>query len=365
VRAFLAAAGLLVLAGSALAGRPTAHTLRKSPAGPIAAIAQDNKMAAWFTSSTKGACNGVHILSPGKKDRILPQPLPGTETCNWVVAGWPPQLAVASQISTALWTLHEQGPAPNDDVIAATTGGPQRVVHHLARASDGTGDWLGGVAGAGRTLAYSWDDVEYVNPQKCLATGQCKRKIADGGIRLVTRTSGDAFAETPLPGAGPALLLAAAGGRIAYVPATTVKANRPATSANNTLQIADATTGAVVGQAPVHGFPIAIALSSQVLAVLTTQGTSHDRISWFSATDGKKLGNLVISGSAAPQLAANDRLIVYRVGLWLRDISTRTGRPGKLVKTSVNYLGLSLAKGRLLWAENHNGTGRLRALDVG
>jgi len=317
-------------------------------------------MAAWFTSSTKGACNEVHILSPGKKDRILPQPLPGTETCNWAVAGWPPQLAVASHSSTALWTLHEQGPAPNDDVIAATAGGPQRIVHHLARASDGTGEWLGSVAGAGRTLAYSWDDVEYVNPQKCLATGQCKKKIADGGIRLVTRTS-----ETPLPGAQPALLLAAAAGRIAYVPATTVKGNSPATSANNVLQIVDATTGVVVGRAPVHGFPIAIALSAHVLAVLTTQGTPHDRISWFSATDGTKLGNLVISGGAAPQLAANDRLIVYRSGLWLRGISTRTGKPAKLVKTGVNYVGLSLAKGRLLWAENHNGTGRLRELNVG
>ena len=181
----------------------------------------------------------------------------------------------------------------------------------------------------------------------------------------MTRTTGDAFTETPLPGAGPALLLAAAAGRIAYVPATTVKGISPATSANNVLQIVNATTGAVVGQAPVHGFPIAIALSSQVLAVLTTQGTSHDRISWFSAADGKKLGNLVISGSAAPQLAANDRLIVYRSGLWLRGISTRTGHPGKLVKTGVNYVGLTLAKGRLLWAENHNGAGRLRELNVG
>jgi hypothetical protein len=102
-----------------------------------------------------------------------------------------------------------------------------------------------------------------------------------------------------------------------------------------------------------------------VLAVLTTQGTSHDRISWFSATDGTKLGDVVVAGGAAPQLAANDRLIVYRVGLWLRDISTRTDHPGKLAKTGVNYVGLSLAKGRLLWAENHNGTGRLRALAVG
>ena len=44
--------------------------------GPIAAIAQNNSVAAWFTASTKG-CNLVHILSPGKHDRSLPQPSSG------------------------------------------------------------------------------------------------------------------------------------------------------------------------------------------------------------------------------------------------------------------------------------------------
>src|SRR6266567_1705527 len=48
VRFLAATAGLLVLAGSAVAGRPTAHTLRKSPGGPIAAIAENNSVAAWF-----------------------------------------------------------------------------------------------------------------------------------------------------------------------------------------------------------------------------------------------------------------------------------------------------------------------------
>jgi hypothetical protein len=361
VRALLASAGLLVLVGSAGAGRPTAYTLRKSTGGPIAAIAQNNGVAAWLTFSTK-ACNSVHILSPGRPDRSLPQPPSGSMTCHWNLADGQPQLAIASRMSTALWTLHESGPHPLDWVLAASVGGPERQVGQpLQHANSGIGLWLGGVAGADRTLAYSWDDVEYVDPSGCLSGGSCKQKIADGGIRMVTKTT-----DMPLPGAGPALLLAASAGRIAYVPATTVnKAGHPSTSANNVLQIVDATTGAPVGQAPVKGFPIAIALSPGVLAVLTTQGTPHDRITWFSATDGTKLGSVVVSGLAAPQLAASDRLIVYRVGRLLRDVSMRTGHIGKLVKTSLNYLGLSLAGGRLIWAENHGTKGRLRALAVG
>lgn len=343
-----------------MAGRPTAHTLRKSAGGPIAAIAQNNGVAAWLTSSTSGACNVVHILSPGKRDRTVPQPSSESMTCRWNLQDGQPQLAVAAQTSTALWTLHEGGPSPLDWVMAASIGGPERQLKRLAHASDGTGDWLGGVAGAGRTLAYSWDDVEYVNPSKCLSGHPCKQKVADGGIRIVTRTS-----DTPLPGAGPALQLAAAAGRIAYVPATTARDGRLTTSANNVLQVVNATGGASVAQASVHGFPLAIALSPNVLAILTTLGGPHDRISWFSATDGTKLGSVLVAGLAAPQLAASDRLVVFRVGRVLRDVSTHTGRIGKLVETGQNYIGLSLAQGRLLWAENHNHAGRLRALAVG
>jgi hypothetical protein len=352
----------LVLAGSAAAAKPTARTLRKSAGGPIVAVAQDNHVAAWLTSAPKRGCNQVHVLSPGKHDRTLPKPPSGaTMTCHWGLQGWPTQLAMAAGISTALWTLHQSQGTPFEQIVAASIGGPERQVERLSRASDGTGDWLGGVTGAGKTLAYSWDDVEYVNKLACLSDPRkCKEKIADGGIKIVTRAT-----VAPLPGAGPALLLAASAGRIAYVPATTVHGGRPYTTTNNALPIVDATTGAPVGEATVHGFPIAIALSPHVLAVLTSQGTEHDRISWFSATDGKKLGNALVSGSGAPQLAVNDRLIVYRTGLQLRDVSIRTGRSTKLVKTGVNYVGLSLAHGRLVWAENHNQTGRLRALAVG
>ena len=358
MRFLLASAGLLVLAGAAVAARPTAHTLRKSRGGPIAAIAQNNGMAAWLTSSTK-SCNAVRILSPGKHDRSLPQPASPSLTCGWNLDEGPSQLAVASRMSTALWTLHQSGPQPFDLVMAASLGGPERQLRRLAHASDGTGLWLGGVTGGGRILAYSWDDVEYVDPDACLSGGSCKQKIADGGIRLVSRTD-----VSTLPGAEPALQLATAAGRIAYVPATVVKSGSPTVSLDNTLRIVDATTGEVLGQPVVKGIPIAIALSPQVLAVLTTSGP-HDRISWFSATNGTKLGNALVSATAPPVLAASDRLIVYRGGRFLHGISTRTGRRVKLAQTALTTLGLSLARGRLIWAENHNRTGRLRALAIG
>jgi hypothetical protein len=100
-----------------------------------------------------------------------------------------------------------------------------------------------------------------------------------------------------------------------------------------------------------------------MLAVLTESG-HRDRISWYDPTDGTKLGGVSVSRRAAPQLAASDQLVVYRVGRMLRGISIRNGRSRVLVKTGANSVGLALAKGRLVWAENRGDTGRLRALSV-
>jgi len=356
VRALLATAGLLVLAGTAAAvPPPPGHTLRKSPSGPIEAIAQDGSSVAWLSSGSK-TCNAVHVLTPDKPDRSLPLPSSDSVTCRWDLSDGVPQLALAAGISTALWTLHESGPAPFDYVLSAAVGGPEKQIARLAHAGDGTGDWLEGVAGAGKTLAYSWDDVEYIDKLACLSGGSCKMKVADGGIKLVSKT-----AVTPLPHADPALQLAVSAGRIAYIPATTVKAGRAAPSANNVIDLVDATTGDVIGRPLVHGIPAAIALSPRVLAVLTQRGP-HDRISWFSTTDATQLGSVLVSQRAAVQLAASDQLIVYHVGRTLYGVSTSTARIRMLATTALDTVGLSLKNGLLVWAENRGATGNLRGL---
>jgi hypothetical protein len=349
-----------VLAGSAAAQSPTAHTLRKSTTGPVEAVTQDAAGAAWFTSGGTQGCDEIHVLSPGKPDRTLPQPGPDSMTCNWDLTDGQSQLAFAKGISTALWTLHESGgPAPFDYVLAATVGGPERKIDRLAHASDGTGEWLSSVAGSGKTLAYSWTDNEYVDKLACLSGGSCKRKIAGGGIHIVTRTG-----DMALPNVGPALQLAAAAGRIAYVPATRVPANRAGASTDGVVNVVDGTTGLLISSAPVHGIPAAIALTPQLLAVLTQRGPK-DRIVWFSPVTGTKLGSVLVSRRAAPQLAASDQLIVYQVDRTLYGVSTANSSIRVLTKTAPTTVGLSLSNNRLVWAENVGTGGRLRALTVG
>jgi hypothetical protein len=281
-------------------------------------------------------------------------------TCDWNLADGQSQLAIAARISTALWTLHESGPT-RDFVLAASFGEPERQLGPpFQHASDGTGDWLGGVAGAGKTLAYSWYDIEYVNKLKCLSGGPCKQKIADGGIHVVTQTT-----DTPLPGALPALQLATSAGRIAYIPATLAHSGHAYGGHDATLNVVDAGSGNLVGHAFVHGIPAAIALSPHVLAVLTQSGP-RDRISWFSPTgDNEKLGSVLVSSHSSTELATSDRLIVYRVGNMLNGVSTHSGHIRTLAKTPADdTVGLSLAHGRLVWAVNRGQTGRLRALSL-
>lgn len=358
MRALLATAGLLVLAGSAAAGVPTAHTLRKSANGPIAAVAQDGSSVAWLSSNTK-ACDAIHVLAPGTPDQVFPQPSSSSTTCHWDLTDGQPQLAVAARMSMALWTLHESGPAPFDYVMTAPFGGAEREIDRLAHASDGTGEWLGGVAGSGMTLAYSWADDEYVDKLACLSGGSCKRKVADGGIRIVTPAG-----VRNLPNTQPALQLAAAAGRIAYIPATRVPANRPGASTNSPIYVVGHVSGDPVSQASVRGVPAAIALSTHVLAVLTQRGP-RDRISWFSAATGTPLGSVLVSARAATQIAASDQTIAYRVYRRMYGISTATGHIRPLGTTAQDTVGPTVGKGQLVWAENRGSGGRLRALPVG
>src|SRR5581483_4107366 len=134
---------------------------------------------------------------------------------------------------------------------------------------------------------------------------------------------------------------------------------------NATVHVVNAATGDIVGNVSEHGQPAAIALTSHFLAVLLDQGGPNDRISWYTPTGSKRLGSVLVSGHAVPQLAVSNHLIVYRVFSKLNGIPLHGGRIRTLAKTSADYtVGLSLANGRLLWAVNHGQTGRLRALSV-
>jgi len=355
VRALIVTVGFLAIAGIAAAATPQPTTVVRTPA-PVEALAQDGGLLGWLSGDGK-KCNSVHLIGGGNT-YVLPQPPNGSMTCHWDLSEGAEQFAIAAGASAALWTLHQ---GRSDLVMTAQVGGKEIEVERLAHP-DGTRRWLGGAAGGGTTLAYSWVDVEYVDPLGCGSGGSCKKKIAGGGIDLVT-----AGQKTSLPAAGPALGLAISNGRIAYIPATAVaKGGAPAASSGAAIQVEDVSNGTVVSRVKPVGAPLAIGLASHVLAVLS-RGARNARVlrlTWYDPSSGQTLGGVVVPLATSPTLGVNDQVIVYRFGRALRAVVLAKHHVHGLGKTGAKYLGLSVDGTRLVWAENHRVSGSIRALSV-
>lgn len=354
VRALIATAGLLLVAGAAAAATSRPFTLRTS-ATPVAAVTQDGGEVGWLADGGS-KCNLVYVMTP-KGTRTFPKPAPKSMTCRWDLSSGRPRLALAAASTAVAWTLHKNGSTSVDYVMTAKIGGKEAQVDRLAHDSDGTGWWLGDLAGGGTTLAYSSVDVEYVDKLGCLSGGSCKKMIAGGGIKLVSGSSSSALA-----GAGPALDLAVASNRIAYIAATTVAKNgSPAPNAVTPVQVVDAHTGTPVIQAAPDGTPLAIALSPHILAVLTRKG-SGDRLTWYDAATGVKLAGIAVPRATVPQIGATDTTIVYRVGRELRGVTLAKRHAANLSRVAASFLGLSVQGKRAVWAENAGKTSAIRSL---
>jgi len=366
VRYLVAALGLAAAVGAASAsGARGVQTLYTSTAGPIAAFAQDDSLVAWVGSTGRHRCNAVRLLSVSgaRVDVTLPQPGTDNVTCRWNVGDGAVRLAIAASTTAdaALWTLHQKAQISTDYVVGATARKPlERRFQQVAHTNAGAGLWLGGISGSGTTLVYGTAAVSYVDQLSCLSGGSCAKKVSGGGIlRIVGRN------ETPLPGAGATVDVAAAAGRVAAIPATAVgKSGLPTASPGDPISVRDASSGVVTAQVAPVGVAVSLALSQHVLAVLLRNG-AKSQIGWWDPSNGRLLGLVEVPAQTSSDLAASDQLVVFRVGRSIRGIDVSTGSIRQLAEGAATPVGLSLVGTRLAWAENVRGVGRIRALELG
>ncbi len=366
MRTLLAAVGVASVIGSANAG-PQLQTLYRSGSGPIAAFAQDGPLLAWFAPSTR-RCNAVHILSLANGTTVtLPRQGRNARnvTCRWEMHT-PAAVRLALAGSDALWTLREQSPVPYDYAVSAGVGDRnERRFRELAHTNSGAGLWLGGIAGDEGTLVYSVTAVSYVDQVACLAhlsKRACRLRIAGraGGIHRLTGRK-----DVLIHGTGPALAVAAAGRRVAYIPAARVDGRgQPVAGAGRPIPVRDTRTGRLVSRAAPRGTAQALALSRSVLAVLVRRGRS-DRIAWYDPADGRLQGSVAVPRAASPELSASDRFVVFRVGRSIRVVDTVRRRVRTVAKAAAKPIGLSLEGTRIAWAENVHDRGRIQALHLG
>jgi hypothetical protein len=365
MRALLAAAVVFAAAAVSAAGAtPHPTTLYSRAAGSISGFAQDGGIIAWFTPSAKG-CNAVHVrqLDNGVSAALPKQDDAHNVTCRWSTGRMLVSLAVAGDAPSLLWTLHESTPLAFDYLVGASVGDRrERRFQQLAHTSRGAGLWFGGVAGAGSTLVYGVTSVDYVDEAGCLAgTDTCALRVVrdGGGVYRVTPK----MRLVQIPGTAAAVEVATANGRVAYVEADSVdKQGRPVPGADLPIEVADAATGKVVSSITPQGTPVAIALSTHVLATLE-QTPLGLRLAWYSPDTGVAAGSVPVALDASPELSVSDQIAVYHVGRSIRAVDISTSHPRALATAADVPIGLSVVGGRVAWAENlKQGGSRIRAI---
>lgn len=365
MRMVLAAAALVVVVGRAAAAGPHIETLYTAP-GRIAAFAQDGTALAWFSPSTQ-TCNSIYVhdlVSGGTS--ILPMQTRGARnvTCRWPIGQMPVQLALAG--SSALWTLREDSPLRFDYVLgAAVRDQAERRFQELAHGTHGAGLWLGGVAGdatrQGSALVYAVTNVDYTDELGCLAgSAPCTMRSAGGGVyRVVGRQPPERVPGTN----GGAVDVAASGRTIAYVPTGSVaKDGQPLPLPVRPIEIRDV-DGAAVSTVLPRGEVLAIALAPHVLATLERTHLGL-RIAWYASATGNLRGSVPVARTIAPELAASDRVIVFRIGRSIRAVDEASRATRVLGRAAATPIGLSIEDTRIAWAENVHGHGRIRAIYV-
>ncbi len=350
------------------AGKALPQTLFTS-SRPIEAFAQDGPLLAWFAPSTK-ACNAVWVLSLNNGGRIrLPDQTSTAHnvTCRWDVEP-PVNLAIAG--ADVLWTLHDkQAPLQFDYVLGAgVSDASERRIQPVAHTRRGAGLWLAGIAGdsigtgpnASSTLAYGTTSVQFVDEIACLSSGTCKMKISGGGVYRVAGRKRPVL----VPNTRPAVELAVSGSTVAYVPAAGAgERGVPFAAAGLPVELVDVHTGSLVARVSPEGTPVAIALAPHVL-VLLERTPSGLKLAWYSATEGTRLGSVAVPPSTLPELSADDRFAVFRIGRFIHLLTFATRHSRTVAETVGAPIGVSLEGSRLAWAENVKGHGRIRALSV-
>jgi hypothetical protein len=353
---FAAAIGLTAGVAHTAPAAPKIQTLYVRPHGTISAFAQDGPNVAWFAPGKP--CNTVHVRSLANPLEVL-LPTQGQArnvTCKWDVRS---TVGLALAGTSVLWTLRESAPIPFDYLVgAAVADQKERRFQEVAHTKRGSGLWLGGIAGDGSTPVYGLTSVDYKDEAGCLAgTGSCELEVAGGGVYRVVGRQPEL-----VPGTGAAFAVAASGANVAYVSSSTVgKDGRPA--ADLEIDVVDTKTGQPVSTITPEGTPIAIALAPHVLATLE-QTPLGLRLAWYAPDTGTPAGSVAVSHATSPEVTASDQLVVFHIGRLLRAVDVATHDIRKLGTTAAPPIGLSLEGGRLAWADNVNGTGRIRALYI-
>jgi hypothetical protein len=346
--------------------RPTVRTLVDLNV-PIAEFAQDDGRVAWMT----GRCRdpGRDRFHPGN-DAVEVRTLRSGRTVTITRAacrpnqpnqsdrrgGWSGLALGGARVvfwhpvyygGTGSVSIETHTAALNDRVLAPLSGSGLRLAF---RSGDG-GALAVGADGDGATLAVGVSDASSTGDE-CY----CKFRVRGGGVFAISGRRAARLGGTPVPAfvdvaAGRIALVAAARSFAGDITFPLPPAQRPAG-----VEVRDASSGALVKRLPVRGVVLGLALSRETVAVLVTHDGTKEVLQYDARTGARRAAISVPRGTTG--IDVDGRTVVYRSGL---DIYT-AGQDGLVrVRAAAAPIGLSIEAGRVAWAENVGGHGRIRA----
>jgi hypothetical protein len=304
----------------------------------IGAAAQDGPRIAWTEPDAlwHRSCSAVRLLDLRSGATTALTKRHG-DTCD--SGGELDQLALAG--SRALWGMFWAGNSVSG--VDALTGsvGARRDIQVGSFMWDNEYDRAGfETAGDGTTLVF-------VVPLGSYGEGH----TASGAYRVIGRRL------DPIPTSIPFGPTAVGGGRIAL-------AGEGGGGAHTTTRVDlhSASSTRLLRRIPLVGSIRSVAVSSRVLAVLV-QRPSGTRIAVFDPATGASRGAIAVSEATVQVSVAGDR-VVFSAGkaIWL--LETTSMRKVLLATPPVWPIGVSIEGKRVIWVENSDAGGRIKAITL-
>jgi hypothetical protein len=214
------------------------------------------------------------------------------------------------------------------------------------------GQLLGGFSSSGGSLVYSLVQGKAKSSTCSARQVRCTVSYSGGGVWQVVDGR-----PLRVQGAVGSFLTATAAGKLAEVlPIDDAHAG-------HVIQVRILQSGALLSTIDVKAPILAVALSGNLLAVITgveSRGpqsltrigaASPALIEWYSVAGGKALGKHALPKDSGTELAASGTSLIFRVGHQLRLLDTKSGIVTRLARGKFDPYSVSIAGSRLLWAE--------------
>ena len=343
--AMIAFAFSLVVASQASA---SAVTVARS-SFPIVAFAHDGNWVAWQTRP----CSGGSAPHPLRLRSLAT----GAHASVAVSPFCAPTLALGGD--RALWRNVDRVDGAGDArmLTAAASDPAQRAVDSFFQF-ELNGETVRAASGDGGTLVYS--RFAFHDDAGCLSQPVTCHVVITGGVtyRVVNNH------KVTIPGAPGAVMLSAAGSRVALVPIVVGSVYRRQLKAGTPVEVRDVATGAVISSFSPVGKIRGISLNGSLVAVLVQAADKSQRIELYDAATGV----LAHSSRVAPDVRATIDMsaagILFAHGRTLRLLSRTGGSARTIAALRTAPFRYSIENRTVVWAINMPGHSFIRRLIV-